>query len=177
VSTGTPSTTTSNNTSPQINVFDPAISKLGFLVPGQVGVQGEQLEWVVTVSNTGGGVGNNVVVTDTLRSELKLDRVSAPEGSVSVSGQTVSVTFAAIQPGQTFQFSIFTTVTEGVMVDNTACVQAAGIATECTTAPVVTSLPSTGETPRWATRLRSVMMEMVELSLGMIYRYLWATHS
>jgi uncharacterized repeat protein (TIGR01451 family) len=168
---GTTTTMTTTTAAPQIAVFDPAISKLGFLVPGQLGARGEQLEWVVTVTNTGGAAGNNVVVTDTLRSELRIDRVNAPDGTVNISGQTVSVTFTTIQPGQTFQFSIFTTVTAGVTVDNTACVQAAGIATECFTAPAITSLPATGEPPWWAHWLRGlVVVLLVGSGLFLLYR-------
>jgi uncharacterized repeat protein (TIGR01451 family) len=163
---------TTTSAAPQIAVFDPAISKLGFLVPGQLGARGEQLEWVVTVTNTGGAAGNNVVVTDTLRSELRIDRVNAPDGTVNISGQTVSVTFATIQPAQAFQFSIFTTVTAGVTVDNTACVQAAGIATECFTAPAITSLPATGEPPLWAHLLRGVGVVLVALGLWVSVRQL-----
>ncbi|NJR12736.1 hypothetical protein HC776_02395 [bacterium] len=74
-----------------LQIFDPAISKLGILLPGQVGVRGEQLEWVVSLQNTGSQAGQNVIVTDTLRPELRIDRVTAPGGSVTISGQTVSV--------------------------------------------------------------------------------------
>jgi uncharacterized repeat protein (TIGR01451 family) len=167
-SSGGSSTTASSTAVPQIQVFDPAISKLGFLVPAQLGARGEQIEWVVTVSNVGAAAGNNVVITDTLRPELKIDRVNALGGTVSVSGQIVTVTFATIQPGQTFQFSIFTTVTDGITVDNTACVQAAGIATECVTAPAIAFLPNTGETPLWAHLLRGLAVLLVASSVFVV---------
>jgi uncharacterized repeat protein (TIGR01451 family) len=148
----TPPPPPANNPAPAISVFDPAISKLGLLVPGQLGARGEQLEWIVTVSNPSAVAGTNVVVTDTLRAELRIDRVVAAGGTASTNGQTVTVTYASIAPGQAFTFSIFTTVTGGgASIDNTACVNASNIAAqECVTAPLVRSLPATGQTPWWA---------------------------
>lgn len=135
---------------PNINVFDPAISKIGFLLPGQIGVTGEKLEWVVTVSNTGNTAGLNVVITDTLDSRLQIDRVQAPGGNVNVSGQTVTITYPIINPGQTVQLSIFTTVLNGVTVNNTACITATNMtAPKCATGLRVSHLPDTGETPWW----------------------------
>jgi uncharacterized repeat protein (TIGR01451 family) len=134
---------------PQIGIFDPAISKMGILHPGEVGVTGEQLEWIITVSNTGTAAGNNVAVTDTLVSALQIDYVDAPGATVNISGQTVTVTYATINPGETFQFSIWTTVLNGVTVENTACVADPTQPTgeECVTALPVSALPSTGEVP------------------------------
>lgn len=135
---------------PQINVFDPALSKIGVLVPGQLGVTGEQLEWFVTVSNTGSTAGQNVTVTDVLRDELRVDGVDTPSGTATISGQTVSVFFPEIQPGETITFSIMTTVVSGgAVVDNTVCVTAANLAQEtCTTGSSISSLPATGESQR-----------------------------
>ncbi|NWF68460.1 MAG: right-handed parallel beta-helix repeat-containing protein [Chloroflexi bacterium] len=137
---------------PSIAVFDPAISKIGFLLPGQVGVTGERLEWVITVSNSGSVVGQNVVVSDTLRPELRIDSVTTSLGTFAISGQTVTFTLGTLNPGQTVQISIFTTVLQsGIEVDNSACVAAdnqGGI--ECALASAVRALPATGETPLWA---------------------------
>ena len=144
---GTPSTT------PGISVFDPAISKFGVLLPGQTGAQGEKLEWIVTVSNVSSVAGQNVTITDQLNAALQIDSVDAPNASVSITGQTVSVTYATLNPGETVQFSIFTTVLDGATVDNTACVTADNqSAEECATALPVGSLPNTGEAPTsWST--------------------------
>lgn len=132
-----------------IGVFDPAISKLGILLPGQLGISGEQLEWVVTVSNNGNAVGANIVVSDTLRPELRIERVEAPNGSVVINGQTVIVTYPRLAPGERQQFSIFTTVLAGEQVDNSVCLRADGRGELCTTGLVVRQLPRTGETPWW----------------------------
>ena len=142
---------------PQISVFDPAISKIGFLLPGQLGVTGELLEWVVTVSNTGGAPGSNVTVTDTLNANLTIDRVEAPGAAVSISGQTVTVIYPTLNPGQSAVFSIFTIVNSGVTVENTACV-----GDRCATGQVVRQLPDTGETPAW--RLPAIALMIAGLA-------------
>ena len=151
---------------PKLNIFDPAISKIGLLLPGDLGIAGERLEWVTTVTNNGLVAGTNVVVMDTLRPELRIDTVDVPAGATfAISGQTVTVTFANIAPGQSFDFSIFTTVLEsGVVVDNTVCV-ATDSDPVCTTAlvPLVQQLPNTGERPLWMTLLL-VAVEIVALS-------------
>lgn len=153
---------------PTVSLFDPAISKLGFLQPGQLGAQNEVIEWVVTVSNPSGVRGNNVVITDTLRPELRIDRVDAPNASVNISGQTVTVTYATLVSGQSVRFSIFTTVISGgAQLDNTACVSADNIRdVECVTAPAIQSLPSTGETPWWRVWVLVSMVMMILLIFG-----------
>ncbi len=136
---------------PEITVFDPAISKIGLLMPGDVGVTGEQIEWTVTASNIGSAPGFNVTVTDTMHDGLHIDGVDAPGGTVTIVGQTVTVTYAQLDPGQTVNFIIFTTVIDGVAVENTACVEdpTEPDGLECATALLVQALPSTGEIPEW----------------------------
>lgn len=141
------------------SVFDPAISKIGFLLPGQVGVTGEQLEWIVTVSNTGNVVGTNVIVSDTLVDALQIDSVDAPNGNITISGQTVTVIYPTLNIGETVQFSIFTTVLDGVAVENTACVNADNQgAEECATGTAVGELPQTGEVPFWQNWLMGILL-------------------
>ncbi|MGB7341463.1 MAG: hypothetical protein WBC91_21380, partial [Phototrophicaceae bacterium] len=151
---------------PAINVFDPAISKIGFLNVGEVGVTGESLEWIVTVSNVGTVVGQNVVVTDTLIPALRVDNVVAPGGNIVISGQTVTVTYPTLNVGETAQFSIFTTVLDGVEVNNTACVNAANQGDEecMTSGSPISTLPETGETPFW----RNMLWLIVTLSAGIL---------
>lgn len=163
-------TGSSAGTNPEIGVFDPAISKIGFLVPGQVGVTGEELEWIVTVSNTGNVIGNNVVVTDTLIDALQVDSVNAPNAIVGINGQTVTVTYPVLNIGEVQQFSIFTTVLEGVTVTNTACINADNQgAEECSTSTTpITQLPNTGETPFWTIWILLLSGTIVLMSVGFI---------
>jgi uncharacterized repeat protein (TIGR01451 family) len=136
---------------PGFEGFDPAISALGFLVPREIGVDGEQLEWVITVTNRGSASGSELIITDTLRDGLRIDRVDVAAGSASISGQTVTVAIPALAPGSSVRFSIFTTViTGGPEANNTTCVTAANISAQtCTRALAVRTLPTTGETPYW----------------------------
>ncbi len=164
---GATSLPTDGTASPNIDVFDPAISKLGILLPGQTGVTGEQLEWVVTVSNPSSVAGFNVVVTDTLIPNLRIDRVEVAGGFYNVNGQTVTVTYGQLNPGQTVMFSIFTTTLDGATVNNTACVTADNLATpECTTARPIQELPGTGETPVWRQGIIVLGASMIVLIIG-----------
>ncbi len=142
---------------PQISVFDPGLSKIGLLLPGQLGVNGEQIEWVIVARNIGTIVGTNVIVTDNLRSELRVDRAITSKGTASVSGQTVTFSLGDLAPGEAVQMSIFTTVLRGgVEVNNTATIVADNIPggqARSVTARVVTTLPRTGESPWSGVRL------------------------
>ncbi|MCA0455419.1 MAG: isopeptide-forming domain-containing fimbrial protein [Chloroflexi bacterium] len=96
---------------PDINVFDPALSKLGYLPAGSIGLPGEQLHWLTTVTNNGGAAGTNVVVVDNVRPELRIDEVQvAPGSSYTVNGQQVLVTIPSLLPGERQDFTIITTV-------------------------------------------------------------------
>jgi uncharacterized delta-60 repeat protein/uncharacterized repeat protein (TIGR01451 family) len=148
-------TPTSVPAQPDIDVFDPAISKIGLLLPGELGLAGERLEWVTTVGNNGSATGFNVVVTDTLRPELRIDRVEAPNANVTINGQTVIVTYPTITAGQVFNFSIFTTVLRSdVEIDNTVCLQADNLSSPiCTVGVPAGKLPNTGESPTFGIRI------------------------
>lgn len=136
---------------PQVGVFDPGMSKLGLLLPGDVGLQGERIEWVVTVFNQGGAAGQNVVISDTLIPALRIDSVETPEGTATINGQTVTLTFDSISPGETIVFSIFTTVVGNAPaeVSNTVQLTAdnySGVLE--VTGVLIDALPRTGEPRR-----------------------------
>ena len=143
----------SNNSG--VAIFDPALSKIGILQPGQVGLLGERIQWVITVNNPTTVTGNNVVINDTLVNALQIDNVTTSAGTSTINGQTVSVTIPVLSPGMTVRIIIETTVLQsGITVENTACVDSDNAATECVTSlPLptifVTQLPATGESPRW----------------------------
>jgi uncharacterized repeat protein (TIGR01451 family) len=150
----------------QIAVFDPAISKIGFLQPGQVGVTGEQVEWIVTVSNISNVVGQNIIVSDTLVDTLRIDSVNAPNGVISINGQTVTVSYALLNAGESVGFSIFTTVLQGVEVQNTACISAINLAaSECATGNIIMRLPQTGENPFWRKILLLLIAPIAAISI------------
>ncbi len=144
---------------PNIGIFDPGLSKIGVLMPGELGILGERIEWVTTVTNNGSSAGHNIVITDTLRDELRIDSVSTTAGTYTIVGQTVTVTIPVLNPGESVIIRIVTTVLESdITVDNTACLMTNdfdnGNPLCVTTDPVqgvtVRELPRTGETPLWA---------------------------
>jgi predicted outer membrane repeat protein len=147
-----------DNPTPDIDIFDPAISKLGLLLPGQLGVLGEKLRWDVTVTNRGSVAGSNVVVSDTLRPELQIDDVTTSKGTIDVTGQTVTVNIPTLAAGEQVNIAIFTTSLDGTIVLNTACVNADNQLNEqCVSALPIQSLPNTGQTPWWRTWLLMII--------------------
>jgi uncharacterized repeat protein (TIGR01451 family) len=138
---------------PAIAIFDPALSKIGELAPGQLGLTGEQLVWTTTVTNSSGVVGTNIIVTDTLRSELEIDQVESDRGTVSVSGQTVTVTIPVLNPSDTVQIRVTTTVLSSPddgLFTNTVQLSADGNIQRNATATinVPIGLPDTGYPPQ-----------------------------
>ena len=55
-----------------LGLFDPALSKVGVLQPGGIGLPGEQLTWTITLTNTGTGTATNIPVVDTLPDALRI---------------------------------------------------------------------------------------------------------
>ena len=149
--------TSDDNTLIETSSFNPAISKLG------LGAGSGQIEWVITVRNTGTDTGYNVSVSDTVRSGLQIDRVEMDRGSSAISGQTVTITIGTLAPGEVVQIRLFTTVLNASeQITNTACVSGAGVDSTCVTAPAVSILPNTGESP-WSA-LRPVIFLMLAVA-------------
>ncbi len=155
------------NGSGRRDIFDPAISKVGFLSHGQTGTLGEKIEWVITVSNPSDVTGVNVVITDTMVDDLRIDNVVTSAGRVAINGQTVTVSIPTLLPDQVVQISIFTTTLRGADPYNTACLRPNGVsAPKCATGLLVRSLPSTGMAPLWRNWV-IVMLGVVVVMMGM----------
>ena len=142
-----------NGDAPAVNIFDPAISKIGFLLPGEVGIEGELVEWVITISNPSGVTGYDVTISDTLRPELRVDRVEISSGTASVNGQTITVYLPSLAPGEIVTMSVFTTVLVNSdrigEIENTVCALARDMqGEECLVGRIVSTLPNTGESQR-----------------------------
>jgi len=156
--------TPNNQVAPQIDVFDPAISKIGLLLPGQLGIIGERLLWEITVTNPSSVVGTGVIFTDTLRPELQVNNVTTSRGTGSISGQTVTVNIGTVNPGDVINITIDTTVLQSnITVDNTACVTSDSGITKCVTSnsiqtTLITELPATGEQPWWRNWLIGIVV-------------------
>lgn len=126
-----------------VGTFTPSILKAGF-------VRGAGVEWVISVSNPGPGAGQNLVITDVLPPEYRIDQVEASAGSVSISGQTMTVSIPTLAAGDTAQVTIFSTLLGAGGGRNVACLRAGNMAGErCAEGQPVRALPSTGEAPLW----------------------------
>jgi uncharacterized repeat protein (TIGR01451 family) len=134
-----------------------------------VGVTGEQLEWIVTLTNQSNVAGQNVVISDDIDLRLQINSVNAPNATVTINGQKVTITYATLAPHQSVSFSIFTTVLDGVEVNNTACVKADNQgAEECFTGSAILALPETGESPLSPYWILLAVGGLVLLSAGML---------
>ncbi|MCZ7540196.1 MAG: S8 family serine peptidase [Anaerolineae bacterium] len=143
---------------PSLSLFDPALSKVGVLQPGGIGLPGERLTWTITLTNTGTGTATNVPVVDTLSDALRIDSATTSKGTVTISGQTVTFLIDSIAPGETVEMRIVTTVLtsplDGLFVNEAiiAVPDGAGGTTILDRARATVSgvsvLPSTGYPPR-----------------------------
>ncbi|RMG73513.1 MAG: DUF11 domain-containing protein [Chloroflexi bacterium] len=163
-------------TGPVVLLFDPSINKIGVLERGQIGLPGEQLTWLVTITNNGTVQGTDVVVSDTLRPELRIDGADTDKGTVSISGQTVTFSMFTLAPGEVVQARIYTTVLEipeTYIHENEVTLTGNGpngAVTVSTRAelPIVGELPATGETPAWRLPLIVVMAGIVIVISGAV---------
>lgn len=138
---------------PIIAIFDPAISKIGELAPGQLGLIGEQIVWTITVSNPSSVAGTNIVIADHLSSSLTIDAITTTIGTASVNGQTVTISIPVLNAGDSVEIRITTTVISGPnegIIENTVTLNADGDILRTATARVnvVIGLPDTGYRPQ-----------------------------
>lgn len=162
----TPSSTPAATKTPQpvvsTTTVDLGISKIGFFVSE------EQVEWVITVTNTSGTTGENVIITDTLPGDTQVDNVSGTD--YSVDGQVITVVIPTLAPGERVQITVTSTVlSPGAMLISTVCLVAGNMDGErCATALVVTMLPQTGETPLWRDYGLLLCIAACVILLGMV---------
>lgn len=144
--------------------FNPVINILGFRSSTD---DGEQIEWMMTISNTGDTVGQNIVLSDTVGNGLQVENVQINTGTTSINGRTVTVSIPMLEPDETIQFRILTTVIDDSDVSNTACVTASNLSGEsCVRGLPVQALPATGETPYW--RDPSLWLGVMTISVSLL---------
>jgi uncharacterized repeat protein (TIGR01451 family) len=144
-----------NELSASDSIFDPNIALTAQLPSGSIGLPGESITWYITVSNNGLVSGTNVVVSDTLQPELRVDHAHTQTGDLAISDQTVVFSIPVLEPGQTVQMQIHTTVVRspanGIVVNQAllAARSPNGPITRKTTAEIFlpTTLPATGYPP------------------------------
>jgi uncharacterized repeat protein (TIGR01451 family) len=140
---------------PRQTSFDPAISVVGELAPNAMGLPGEWITWVITVVNSGGAPGRDIVVSDVLRNELRIDSVEANFGAFTINEQSVEFTIPVLNPGESVEMRINTTVlrgpADGVLINQVLLSGTGpnGAITDNAVAevPVPTTLPATGYPP------------------------------
>jgi uncharacterized repeat protein (TIGR01451 family) len=95
---------------PEVLYFDPALSKIGVLEDSELGLPGERLTWILTITNVGTGPGYNVEIVDRVPEELRIDGAAIEGGAYTIEGQAVIFTIGQLNPGQTVTAYIYTTV-------------------------------------------------------------------
>lgn len=135
--------------------FNPILTMAGMLETGALGLPGEQVTWLITVSNPGDFSGNNLVISTVLRPELRLENVIIERGSAAASAQNVTVMIPQIAAGETLQVQLVTIVVQGPtggILFNEASLSVQGPQGTVTRSaaaqiPVVAGLPATGYPP------------------------------
>ncbi len=132
-----------------------SIIKTGF--PGFV-KPGDEVAWTITVTNPNSAPVDNVLVTDNVPGELEIIGTSASVGQVTVNGQEVRFTLTSLGANSSATITIRTRVKRDVkasVITNSANMAASVASAQVT---VVSELPATGETPVWATVLRTLLV-------------------
>lgn len=151
--------------------FEPTMTMLGLTQRVTIG---QQVEWVVNFSNIGDAAGQNIVIADTVGTGLQVDHVQINTGTVSVNGRDVTVSIPALNPDESVQFSIFTTIIAETDLGNMACVTAANLSGEkCVQGLPVQALPKTGEIPFWRQpflwlAVMAISFSILLMGLGML---------
>jgi hypothetical protein len=93
--------------------FNPEFTMEAVLPTGSLGLPGEPITWVLRVTNTGLGAGEDIVITNTLRDELQIEDVVSSKGDVAVSEQMILVTVPELMPAASVEVQVHTTVRRG----------------------------------------------------------------
>lgn len=154
--------------------FVPSLDTGGLLLHGEQGLLGERIEWLSTIHNTSTTTGTNLVIMDTLPSELRIDRVESSSGTYLINGQTIVLALAELAPDDIVTLRIITTVLEQEkLVYNNLCLRADGLERSCINSPslptlTISKLPAAGETPRWRD---SVIVFGLLLAAGLVHYF------
>lgn len=140
---------------PNAEPFQPVISAVGVLSPGVLGLPGEPITWIVTVTNQGTARGVDLVVSHVLHNELRIESVEVERGWQTVEGQVVKFSIPSLEPGETVGMQIVTTVAHGPAdgtLTNRVTLRAKGqdgVVVKETSAEIYvpTGLPATGYPP------------------------------
>lgn len=132
------------------SLSDLVLSKIAsafFAMPGAL------LEWTITVTNDEPFPVDNIVVVDTVPDILEVLSASASSGSVSIKGQTVTLTLSTLGVGQRVVITVQTRIRPNAplpfILENEAELRVSGnkISSAGSRVLSVNQLPSTGQSP------------------------------
>ncbi len=135
--------------------FEGTLTVVAELADGTLGLPGEAVTWLITLTNNGASAGADLLVTNTLGDELRIEDADTDYGEVAISERAVIFTVPELRPGQTVAMHVHTTVmhgpANGVLV-NQVIVAGAGPGGSFTQSAVgevfvPTGLPATGYPP------------------------------
>ena len=130
-------------------VSQPGGPTLSKIVDRPFALPGDTITWTVVASNPNPYDLTNITISDSVPGELIILSASSSAGSVSVSGQNVTLTLATFPANSTVTITIVTRVRDGVVgvaVENVALL---GDLRATATTVIISGLPRTGETPWW----------------------------
>lgn len=137
---------------------DPVITKTGS--PSSV-IVGERVKWTITVSNPGSKATNATTVTDNIPSTFTIVSTSASAGTVTTSGNQVTVQVPPIAPGSSIQVTIVTEANSTAQPGQACNIAAAGAVTTQGCVDILpNNLPPTGGrpvSPTWAFLMAGVV--------------------
>lgn len=98
---------------------DPFILKVS---DAKVAVAGQTVKFTITVTNPGSVAANNIVVNENLPAPFKVQGTTTSQGTVTASGQSLTINIGTIPPGGSVTIVVTTLVAEGFngQVTNTA---------------------------------------------------------
>jgi uncharacterized repeat protein (TIGR01451 family) len=158
--------------SPGLAVIDPAIVKLVDPIFAQAG---DVVTWTILATNPNDVPLSNIKVVDDVPAELDIISTSSSSGTVTVSGQVVTLNIGTMLPHETVTLTIVTRIRPdalGPIIDNLAELQrfdGSLINTASAQVGMVSSLPATGETKGlafWYWLLTFGILAVASLSIG-----------
>jgi uncharacterized repeat protein (TIGR01451 family)/fimbrial isopeptide formation D2 family protein len=102
VSVGVP-----NTPAPNLIIIDPVITKQ---VDVQLALPGDPVTYTITATNNGNASATGVIVTDPIPAQLQIENITTTQGTVAISGNTLTINIGTVGPGQTVTMKIFARV-------------------------------------------------------------------
>lgn len=90
--------------------FRSSLTVDGVLAPGALGLPGEQIAWIITLRNVGTTPGTDIILTDQVHEQLRIDSVEVDRGEFAISGQVVVFNTPFLAPGDQVAMRVNTTV-------------------------------------------------------------------